>query len=95
MVAADWAGGYTHISDDRIWLAYAASHYIETTGDRGILDETVTFIEAAELKADEHEAYTLPTIADESASFFEHCARALDDSLAIGAHGLQIGRAHV
>ena len=83
-------GVRTHISDDRIWLAYAANHYIETTGDRGILDETVTFIEAAELKADEHEAYTLPTIADESASFFEHCARALDDSLAIGAHGLPL-----
>ena len=83
-------GVRTRISDDRIWLAYAANHYIETTGDRGILDETVTFIEAAELKAGEHEAYTLPTIADESASFFEHCARALDDSLAIGAHGLPL-----
>ena len=32
-------GVRTRISDDRIWLAYAAAHYIEITGDGAVLDE--------------------------------------------------------
>src|ERR1700758_4897219 len=31
-----------------------------------------------------------PTISDQTATLFEHCARALDHSLALGAHGLPL-----
>ena len=32
-------GVRTRISDDRAWLAYAAAHYIDATGDAAVLDE--------------------------------------------------------
>jgi len=83
-------GVRTHISDDRAWLGYAVAHYIDVTGDTAILDETIPFLSGPELKADEHDNFFLPGLSDESASLFEHCARALDHSLATGRHGLPL-----
>jgi cyclic beta-1,2-glucan synthetase len=83
-------GVRTRIADDRVWLAYATHHYVETTGDVAVLDETVPFIEGQALGPDEHDAYFQPSTADETATLFEHCALALDGSLAVGAHGLPL-----
>ncbi len=83
-------GVRTRISDDRVWLACAAAHYVATSGDRAVLDEPVAFLEGQPLGAGEHDAYFQPMLAEERASLFEHCARALDQSLALGAHGLPL-----
>jgi len=83
-------GVRTRISDDRIWLAYTAAHYLVVTGDLPILDEVVPFLEGAQLAAGEHDAYFQPASSEDSATFFEHCARGLDSSLALGAHGLPL-----
>lgn len=83
-------GVRTRISDDRVWLAYAAAHYLTRTGDDSILEESVAFIEGRQLDPGQHDAYFQPEISDTAASFFEHCARGLDDSLALGAHGLPL-----
>jgi cyclic beta-1,2-glucan synthetase len=83
-------GVRTRISDDRIWLAYAVAHYVETTGDLSVLDEQVPFIEGQTLRPGENDAYFQPTVSDRPASLFEHCARGLDQSLLIGAHGLPL-----
>ncbi len=83
-------GVRTHISDDRVWLAYATAHYVNTTGDTPVLDEVIGFLDGARLAPTDHDAYFLPGRSDEQASLFEHCARGLDASLAVGVHGLPL-----
>jgi cyclic beta-1,2-glucan synthetase len=83
-------GVRTRIADSCLWLAYVTAHYVKTTSDAALLDEIVPFIDGPRLKAHEHEVYFLPELSGESGSLFEHCARALDRSLAVGAHGLAL-----
>ena len=83
-------GVRTHISDDTVWLAYCVDRYIIVTGDAAILEEPVTFLEGQSLEAGQHDAFFRPSVSDESASLYEHCARALDKSLATGEHGLPL-----
>ena len=83
-------GVRTRFSDDRLWLVYATLTYIETTGDRAVLDEVVPFIEGRMLEPNEHEAYGPAQRSAVTGSVFEHCARALDISLDAGAHGLPL-----
>jgi cyclic beta-1,2-glucan synthetase len=83
-------GVRTRFADDRLWLVYAVLEYISSTGDDGILDEGVSFLEGRRLEPGEHEAYERPSISVERASLYEHCARAVAISLATGAHGLPL-----
>jgi len=83
-------GARTRISDDKAWLAYVAAHYLETTGDSGVLDERFGFLQGPQLKEGEHDTFFRPDISPDTASLYEHCARALDASLAVGSHGLPL-----
>src|SRR5665647_3004207 len=83
-------GVRTRISDDRLWLPYAASHYLNVTDDQSILDEAIPFLEGAVLDAGQLDAYFEPRISAEYGTLFEHCARALDRSLDVGVHGLPL-----
>ena len=83
-------GVRTRISDDRAWLAYAVAHYVDATGDRTVLDERVPFLEGQTLEPGEHDSFFNPTVSDQKATVFEHCALALDASLALGVHGLPL-----
>jgi cyclic beta-1,2-glucan synthetase len=84
------SGVRTRVSDDRVWLVYVVSHYVQITGDIELLNEVVPFIDGPVLKDGERDAFFMPTMANTKASLFDHCALALDKSLATGAHGLPL-----
>ncbi|KAB7644501.1 glycosyl transferase [Polymorphobacter fuscus] len=83
-------GVRTRFADDRVWLALVTAHYVATTGDGAVLEDDIGFLDGPLLKPGEMENFFQPTAAAETASLYEHCARALDASLKVGAHGVPL-----
>jgi cyclic beta-1,2-glucan synthetase len=83
-------GVRTHFSDDRHWLPFIVTEYIEATGDVSVLDEVVPFIEGPELPADRDDNYMEPTVSERSGTVYEHCVAALEAGRPTGAHGLPL-----
>lgn len=85
-------GVRTQFSDDYLWLPYAVSLYVQTTGDKSILQERIAYLEGRQVKVPDEEAYyDLPQYSNNSVSIYEHCTKALRrGSERMGEHGLPL-----
>ena len=83
-------GVRTHCSDDYLWLPLAACRYVLATGDTGVLNESIQFLEGRPVNPEDDSYYDLPGRASEAASLYQHCVRAILRGLRFGAHGLPL-----
>jgi cyclic beta-1,2-glucan synthetase len=83
-------GVRTRCSDDLAWLPYVVAHYVTVTGDTGVLDAPVAFLESEELRDQETERMFVPAVSAQTAPLWEHCRRALGRAWKLGPHDLPL-----
>lgn len=80
----------TRCPEDMLWLPLAACRYIAATGDLGVLDESLPYLEGRALEPGEECCVDQPPEAAERGDLYEHCVRALRHGMRFGAHGLPL-----
>ncbi len=81
----------TKISDDALWLPFAACEYVEKTGDFGLLSLETAYCDGLELSDSQTERYGEVFRTARREAVYQHCRRAIDFRAGkTGAHGLML-----
>ncbi len=83
-------GVRTRCSDDYLWLCLAVCRYVHTTGDTGVLEVSIPFLESRQLGPEEESNYARPAVSDQRGTLYEHCVRAIRHAIHWGSHGLPL-----
>ena len=74
----------TKFSDDLLWLVYSVIEYVDFENDIDILDEEVEYLNGEILRENEDERYDLYHKSSIKESIFEHCIKAIENTLSKG-----------
>ncbi|MEO8738666.1 MAG: glucoamylase family protein [Casimicrobiaceae bacterium] len=83
-------GVRTQCSDDYLWLPLATARYVLATGDTGVLDERIAYLDGRPVNPNEDSYYDLPGRSTTVASLYDHGVRAIQHGLRFGSHGLPL-----
>lgn len=83
-------GVRTRISDDRLFLPYAAAEYATATGDFEIFREKVSYLEEVKIADGKRDVYCQMQNSDDEETLCMHCLRAIEVSLTEGRNGLPL-----
>ena len=70
-------GVRTRCSDDYLWLPLATCRYLQVTGDSGVLDQQVRYVDGRPVNPDEESYYDMPISSHLQHTLYQHCVAAL------------------
>lgn len=85
-------GVRTRICDDRLFLPYVVSEYIDFTRDHEIIAERIPYLEEITMTPEDVSVYASLNSTDYRESLLEHCIKAIDISCEFGENGLMLMR---